>query len=200
MLTLFYSPHMTSVDNEAGRASGYADVPLSVSGQKLAQGLGQHYVSETLDAIFCSDLQRAALTAQIAFSGRDLPLVLDARLRECDYGDWTQQPFVHVEKERLRRITEPFPHGESVLIVVQRVGAFLLDTLHSYDGKTIVVIGHGATRWAIEYWCHDTSLEEIVHTPGEWREVPIWRYELHLQDFEVRSRLLVIALQSLETP
>ncbi len=24
MLTLFYSPHMTSIDNEAGRASGHA--------------------------------------------------------------------------------------------------------------------------------------------------------------------------------
>jgi broad specificity phosphatase PhoE len=51
MLTLFYSPPMTSVDNEAGRASGHADVPLSVSGQKLARELGQYYVSEPLHTI-----------------------------------------------------------------------------------------------------------------------------------------------------
>ncbi len=37
MLTLFYSPHMTSVDNEAGRASGHADVPLSALGRQQAQ-------------------------------------------------------------------------------------------------------------------------------------------------------------------
>jgi broad specificity phosphatase PhoE len=188
MLTLFYSPHMTSIDNEAGRASGHADVPLSLSGHKLAQELGHSYATETLDAIFCSDLQRASMTAQIAFSERDVPLVLDARLRECDYGDWTQHPFIVVEKERMQRITTPFPNGESVFMVVQRVGAFLLETLRVYDGKTIVVIGHGATRWAIEYWCGDTSLEEIVHLPWEWREIPIWRYELYLPDFERRFK------------
>src|SRR6266851_1004754 len=66
---------MTSVDNEAGRASGHADAPLSVLGRQLAQELGQHYATEALDAIFCSDLQRASTTAQIAFSGRNLPLI-----------------------------------------------------------------------------------------------------------------------------
>jgi histidine phosphatase superfamily protein (branch 1) len=55
MLTLFYSPHMTSIDNEAGRASGHADVPLSVSGHKLAQELGHSYATETLDAIFLEE-------------------------------------------------------------------------------------------------------------------------------------------------
>jgi broad specificity phosphatase PhoE len=91
MLTLFYSPHMTSIDNEAGRASGHADVPLSEAGRRLAQEPGQHYAKEHLDAIFCSDLQRAFVTSQIAFAGRNVPIVPDARLREYDYGAmrWT---------------------------------------------------------------------------------------------------------------
>jgi broad specificity phosphatase PhoE len=187
MLTLFYSPHMTSVDNEAGRASGHADVPLSVLGRQLAQELGQHYATEALDAVFCSDLQRASTTAQIAFSGRNLPLIPDARLREYDYGALTHYPTAQVEEEFPLRITEPFPNGESLLLVVQRVGAFLRDVLHEYDGKTIVVIGHRATRYGLEYWCGDVSLEEIVRTPWQWREIPIWRYELHAHDLERRS-------------
>src|SRR5260370_41934295 len=165
MLALFYSPHMTSVDNEAGRASGHADAPLSV--------LGQHYATEALDAIFCSDLQRASTTAQIAFSGRNLPLMPDARLREYDYGALTPYPTAQVEEEFPLRITEPFPNGESLLLVVQRVGAFLRDVLHEYDGKTIVVIGHRATRYGLEYWCGDVSLEEIVRTPWQCRGIPI---------------------------
>ena len=48
MLTLFYSPHMTSIDNEAGRASGHADVALSPLGRQQAEQLGQHYATETL--------------------------------------------------------------------------------------------------------------------------------------------------------
>jgi broad specificity phosphatase PhoE len=178
---------MTSLDNEAGRASGHTDVPLSAPGRKLAQELGQHYAKEALDAIFCSDLQRASTTAEIAFSRRDLPLVPDARLREYDYGDLTQYPTAQVEEEFPRRITRPFPHGESLLMVVERVGAFLRDVLHKHDGKRIVVIGHRATRYGLEYWCGDASLEEIVRTPWEWREIPIWHYELHAHNLERRS-------------
>ena len=187
MLTLFYSPHSTSVDNEAGRASGHADVPLSQLGRQQAHELGQHYAAEKLDAVFSSDLQRAATTAEIAFSGRVLPIVLDARLREYDYGDMTQYPFVQIEKERTRRITEPFPHGESLLMVVQHVGAFLHEVLHDYDGKTLVVIGHSATKYALEYWCGDKSLEEIVQTQWEWRDIPIWRYELQASNLKRRA-------------
>src|SRR5579859_1288743 len=121
MLTLFYSPHATSVDNEAGRASGHADVPLSPLGRTRAQELGQHYAGYALDAVFCSDLQRAVITAQIAFAGRDCPLVPDARLREYDCGDLTQAPVAAVEAEFPRRIGEPLPHGESLQIVVARI-------------------------------------------------------------------------------
>lgn len=178
MLTLFYSPHMTSVDNETGHASGHADVPLSPLGRQRAQELGQHYASVELHATFCSDLQRAVETARIAFAGRVLPLAPDARLREYDYGDLTQHPVAEVEAEFARRITAPFPGGESLLMVMQRVGAFLRDALRAYDGKTVVVIGHRATKYSLEYWCNGASLEEIVHQPWEWREIPIWRYDL----------------------
>ena len=181
---------MTSIDNEAGRASGHADVPLSEAGQQRALELGRHYATEALDAVFCSDLQRASVTAQIAFAGRGLPLVPDARLREYDYGDMTQYPIAQVEEQFSRRIIEPFPRGESLLMVVQRMGAFLRDVLQQYDGKTIVVIGHRATRYGIEYWCGDASLEEIVRTRWEWREVPIWRYELDANKLEGRSLTL----------
>jgi broad specificity phosphatase PhoE len=187
MLTIFYSPHATSTDNEARRASGHADVPLSDLGRRQAQELGQHYMPEVLDAVFCSDLQRAATTAEIAFAARGLPIVRDARLREYDYGEITQAALDPVEKEFARRIAEPFPGGESLLMVVQRVGVFLRDALREYDGRTIVVIGHRATRWGLDYWCGNASLEEIVNTPWEWRQIPIWRYALDEQHFMQRS-------------
>ncbi len=187
MLTLYYSPHMTSVDNETGHASGHADVPLSPSGRQQAQELGQYYAEKKLDAIYCSDLKRAVTTAQIAFAGRALPLTPDARLREYDYGDLTQHPTAQVEEEFPRRITEPFPHGESLLMVMERVGNFLRDALVAYDGKRIVVIGHRATRYGLEYWCGDRSLEDIVSAPWPWLEVPIWQYEAHAHHLEQRA-------------
>ncbi|GCE09996.1 histidine phosphatase family protein [Dictyobacter aurantiacus] len=187
MLILFYSFHTSSVDNEAGRASGHADVPLSALGRQQARELGQRYAAQPFDAVFSSDLQRAVLTAELAFADRLLPLVRDARLRECDYGNLTQAPFVQVERERRQHLMEPFPQGESVFMVVQRVGDFLRDILRDYDGKTIAVIGHGATRYGLEYWCHTASLEEIVFAPHEWRTSNIWRYEVQEENFTRRS-------------
>lgn len=187
MLTIFYSPHMTSVDNEAERASGHADVPLSALGQQQAQELGQQYSALAFDAVFSSDLQRASTTCEIAFSERRVPVILDARLREYDYGEMTQFPRIQVEEEFVRRITEPFPHGESLLMVVQRVGAFLRDVLRGYDGKTIVVIGHRATRYGLEYWCGDASLEEIVRSDWEWRDIPIWTYSLDAHNLDKKQ-------------
>jgi broad specificity phosphatase PhoE len=187
MLTVFYSPHATSVDNEAGRASGHADVPLSPVGKREAEERGRQYAATRLDAVFCSDLQRAATTGRIAFSARGLPLFLDARLREYDYGDLTQFPREQVETEFARRIREPFPNGESLVMVTLRVGAFLREMRAQYAGKTIAIIGHRATRYGLEYWSGDASLEEIVRAPWEWLEVPIWRYEIDESHLVQRS-------------
>ncbi|GHO85737.1 histidine phosphatase family protein [Dictyobacter formicarum] len=181
MLTLFYSPHARSVDNELGRGSGFADVPLSVAGRTQAAELGRHYAAEKLDAVFCSDLQRAAVTSAIAFGRRGLPIVLDARLRECDYGSMTQYPVAQIDEGFSRYITEPFPGGESVLMVVQRVGSFLRELMREYDGKAVAVIGHRATKYGLAYWCSDIPLETLVLSPWEWRDVPIWRYEVQAQ-------------------
>ena len=174
MLTLFYSPHMTSVDNEAGRASGHADVPLAAMGREQALKLGQDYAAETLDAVYCSDLQRAYTTAEIAFSQRGLPIIRDARLRECDYGQRTQCPRDELALEQ--HISEPYPDGESVMRVAERVGAFLRDRLNDRDGQRIVVIAHAAPKYGLEYWSGERSLEEIVTTRWEWLDVPIWRF------------------------
>jgi broad specificity phosphatase PhoE len=181
MLNILYSPHMTSVDNEAGRASGHADVPLSKLGRQQAQGLGHHYASQAIVAVYCSDLQRARTTAELAFAGREVPIMSDARLRECDYGDLTQMARAQVETEFARRIAEPFPHGESMLMVVRRVGAFLCDCVVQHNRQTVVVIGHRATRYGLEYWCSEAPLAAIVSAEWVWREVPIWRYKLHVR-------------------
>ena len=189
MLTIYYSPHCSSVDNEAGRASGHADVALSPTGREQARELGQHYAAYPLDAVFCSDLQRAVTTGQFAFADRGLPITRDARLREFDYGDLTQCPREQMEEEIPRRMREPFPNGESVAMAVQRVGAFLRDMFASYDNKTILVIGHRATRYGLEYWSGDLSLEEVVNAPRQWKNPPIFRFEVHKHNLERQSDL-----------
>lgn len=175
-LTILFSPHGTSVDNEAGRASGHADVPLSATGRRQAAELGRHYATTDVDVVSCSDLRRAHDTALIAFRDRSLPIQADPRLREFDYGDRTQCP--RDELDLTAHVRAPFPNGESVAMAVDRVGEFLDEAASKHMGWTMVVIGHMATRYGLEHWSSDVPLEEIVSAPLEWRQVPIWRYTL----------------------
>src|SRR3989338_3363577 len=103
MMTIIFEAHSTTFDNEKHLSSGHNDVALSPLGEKQAKGLGERYQNEHFDAIFCSDLQRSYRTAEIAFNGK-FPIIKDARLRECDYGDLTGHPSDELDPAKVEHI------------------------------------------------------------------------------------------------
>ena len=110
MIGVVFETHSVSEDNEAGRASGWRHSRLSLRGRELAEALGARRRSDGLDVVFCSDLERAAETARIAFAGTAVPVLLDWRLRECDYGDRNGGPAVgHVRDRSIVSIPMPWP-------------------------------------------------------------------------------------------
>lgn len=176
MVIIIFETHSTTFDNEAHRSSGHNDVALSPLGEKQAKELGERRKNEELTAIFCSDLQRSYKTAEIAFGDKS-PIIKDKRLRECDYGDLTQHPSSEVDQEKLKRIKTPFPNGESYEYCLKRMKSFLEDLLQKYHGrgKTVLIIGHRATQYGLDYWIKGFSLKEIISTPFKWQ--PGWVYK-----------------------
>lgn len=174
MITIIFEAHSTTVDNEKHVASGHNDVELSPLGLRQAKELGERYKNEYFDVIFCSDLQRSYKTAQIAFINRNIPIIKDARLRECDYGDLTQHSDKEVKKEKPNRITKPFPNGESYKQTTNRMKNFLEDLLKNYDGQKVMIIGHAATRYGLEHWINKVPLKDIITAPWRWQ--PGWKY------------------------
>jgi broad specificity phosphatase PhoE len=172
-VTLIYETHATSADNEAGLASGWFDADLSPAGEAQAQALGERRRADALAAVYCSDLRRAIRTAEIAFGDRGLPIVHDARLRECDYGDLTRQPAAALDP-RERYIDQPFPGGESLGQVVARMEPWLREARAAHAGATILVIGHRATFYAFEHLLHGVPLRAAVTAPWAWQ--PGWSY------------------------
>ena len=83
---MVFETHALSVDNEQGVATGWLPGELSERGQAAAAALGRRRRGNGLAAVFSSDLRRAMQTAAIAFADVDIPLFVDWRLRECDYG------------------------------------------------------------------------------------------------------------------
>lgn len=126
--------------------------------------------------MFSSDLRRAMQTAEIAFASTVMPILPDWRLRECDYGTLNGQPAAQVHADRSRHFTEPFPDGESWQQAVWRVGGFLRDLPLRWSGQRVLVIGHVATRWALDHFIDGISLAELSSTDFNWREG--WEYVL----------------------
>lgn len=170
---IWFESHATSLDNERGLASGHIDAELSDLGRRQAEELGRRHSESPLLTVYTSDLKRSVQTAEIAFDGRSLPVIPDARLRECDYGQWSRCPIGQLEASRLRFIDTPFPNGESYRDVVLRVGEFLEDVAQG-EGQ-ILLIGHRATWYALEHLLKNRDLVDVI--ASEWRWQPGWLYQ-----------------------
>ncbi len=175
MVGIVFEAHGTTFDNEDHISSGHYDVELSPLGIKQSKEMGGRYIEDNFDSIFCSDLQRSYKSAEIAF-GDKFKIIRDARLRECDYGDFTRKASSEVDEQKLKRIEIPFPNGESYTQTTERMKSFLCDLLKNCDGKRVMIIGHRATQYGLENLINNRPLEEIISAPFKWQ--PGWLYKL----------------------
>ena len=176
MTTVVYETHSTSEHNEAGIATGWLGGALSPAGRAQAIELGERRRDDGIDLVVASDLWRAVETAAIAFEGSGIPLRVDWRLRECDYGRLTGMPRTVLDEQRVRRVDEPWPGGESWRQAVARVSSFLDEV----RGERVLLIGHVATRWALDHRVNGRPLEELATEEFDWQ--PGWEYALSTQE------------------
>jgi broad specificity phosphatase PhoE len=169
-----FETHATSEDNEAGIATGWLPGRLSATGREQARELGERRREDGIAIVCTSDLGRAVETAAIAFADSPIPVVQDARLRECDYGELngTSGPL----HDRAAHLDLPYPGGESLRQAVERVAGCLAELKAERDGERVLVIGHSATRLALEVSVRGGRLEELVGAPFAWQ--PGWEYVL----------------------
>jgi alpha-ribazole phosphatase/probable phosphoglycerate mutase len=173
-LTLVYETHSTTTDNEAGKATGWLPGELSDAGRVQARALGERRRSDRIAAVYVSDLRRALDTVAIAFAGSDLPVFIDGRLRECNYGRFNGQRREVLDAVRHNHIDRPWPDGESYRQVVERTQSLLGDVRSQWDGQRVLWIGHSANRWALEHLLLGRDLAELVAQDFAWR--PGWEY------------------------
>lgn len=168
-----YFVHATTTDNEKDRATGHAPGELSELGLQQAKELGEK-VDEEFDAVYCSDLHRAVRSAELAFGDR-YEIQEDERLRECDYGELTQEKKGWNIREY---IEEPYPDGESYREVEERIRDFLEFLKEKHEGKKVALVAHQAPQLAIEVITEGKTWEEAIdqdwRKTGEWQ--PGWKY------------------------
>jgi 2,3-bisphosphoglycerate-dependent phosphoglycerate mutase len=173
-IQLVYETHAMTLDNEQGRATGWLPGQLSQRGREQAQQLGRRRAADGITAVFSSDLARATQTAAEAFGRSSIPVLLDWRLRECDYGQRNGMPVAELRAGRREHLDRPYPGGESWRQAVARVGRFLNDLPLRWQGQRVLIIGHAATRWGLDHLIGGIPLEELIEQDFGWQEG--WEY------------------------
>ena len=167
-----YFVHGTTTDNEKDVSSGWNDVALSDLGVRQSVELKDLIVGKRFDVVFCSDLSRAVESAKFTFEG-NVPIIEDARLRECNYGTYNGKPSSVVEPLQERMITERFPEGESYEDVKARIKDFLDMLTREYDGKHVAIVAHKAPQLALEVLLNEKTWEQAF--ADDWRRTKAWK-------------------------
>jgi 2,3-bisphosphoglycerate-dependent phosphoglycerate mutase len=173
---IVFETHSWSEDNDTGTASGWNHSRLSERGRILAAELGDRRRGDGLAAVFTSDLRRAAETAEIAFAGSDVPVFMDWRLRECNYGEGNGMAASELHADKSAYLDESYPGGESWRAAVDRCSSVLVDIGRFWQGERVLIIGHVATRWCLDYFIDGVTLEDLIRADFAWK--PGWEYRL----------------------
>lgn len=178
-VNITYFVHGTTTDNEKGLSSGWADVELSTKGVQQSIVLKDQIANKSFDVVFCSDLKRAKESARLTFEGL-VPIIVDSRLRECNYGDYNTKPSEIVEPLQEGNITKSFPNGESYEDVKVRIADFLKFLKDNYDNKNIAIVAHKAPQLALDVLLKGKTWPQAF--AEDWRKTkswqPGWEYRL----------------------
>src|SRR5258705_9275733 len=87
-LRLYLIRHGEVEGAQFGKLLGRTDTPLSVRGLEQSRQLADVLSTVRLSAVYCSDLQRATMTAEIIAKGRNLEVQKNSAWSEIDMGEW----------------------------------------------------------------------------------------------------------------
>jgi broad specificity phosphatase PhoE len=161
--------HGQSDWNATRRWQGHADRPLTEKGREQARALAERLRHVELDAVYSSDLRRAADTAA-AVSNEVIEL---PALREVDVGSWSGLTRAEAEErfpDGVARWREGFPgwdDGESYEEMTRRVLGAVLEIARRHEGGRVLVVSHGGPIRAL----HAAALGLDVHTYRRMRPV-----------------------------
>ena len=150
--------HGQTLQNRAGLLQGRSDFPLNEMGREQARRVGAFFREQGVrfEAVYTSPLRRAVQTAAL-IAGETVPLRVDERLIEMDYGPYEGMDLRAPAPEVLAFVRDfvnvPAPAGmEKLSAVTARLGAFLEQLRPEAEERDILVSTHAiALKGALEY-------------------------------------------------
>lgn len=126
-----------------GRHTGSTDVPLLPQGEAEARALAPLLAQHTFDAVYCSPLQRARRTCELA--GLSGQAQREPDLREWDYGRYEGITTAEIRQSvpGWTVFSHPCPEGESLAQVQERCERLITRLVDQHPGGRVALFAHG---------------------------------------------------------
>jgi probable phosphoglycerate mutase len=149
-LNVIFVRHGETVWHAGNRYAGGSDIPLTERGHAQARALADWAEHADLTAIWASPLTRSKDTARHSAARTGLPLGVDPRLRELDFGvaegltraEMRQRFPADLAAFQDDPVANHFPEGEDPLEAGERYLAFLADLKAGHPEGRVLVVGH----------------------------------------------------------
>lgn len=149
--TIFLTRHGETEWNALGRFQGCQDTILSEEGILQAKYLKTRFNGK-FDYIYTSPLKRAVQTAEIITEGCNTIPLVEANLREINFGEWEGLTIKEIEDNYPEKFVEwkndeliaPMCGGDlSVLKASIRAKRAILEIAKKHQGSKIIIVAHG---------------------------------------------------------
>lgn len=136
----------------AARVVQTPDTPLSDAGLQQAARLGERLSKSSIRKLLSSDYARARMTAEAIVSTTGIPIEINERLRERNFGDVRGTPYSQLKVDIFDQQFEP-PNGESVAVFDKRVAQAWREvtTIAATLEGDLAVVTHGLVLRSLAY-------------------------------------------------
>jgi len=164
MSHLYFTRHGQTIWNVENKICGATDIALTEYGHEQAKELGRKILDDGLkiDEILYSPLQRAKDTATHISEITGIPMRMEMRLKEQNFGKYESTPRDGEEFQKAKtNFIDSFDGGESMAQMFQRIYN-LLDELKESKEKTYLLVAHNGIARIVQSYFTDMGNEEFA--------------------------------------
>lgn len=165
MAHIYFTRHGQTIWNVENKICGATDIALTELGHQQAIELGKKLVTENIhiDEILYSPLVRASETARHISEITNVPMRMEPRLKEQNFGRYESTPRDGEEFQEMKtHFIDHFGSGETMLHLAQRIYNLLDDIKAEADDKTYLLVAHNGIARVIHSYFHDMGNEEYA--------------------------------------
>ena len=161
----YFVRHGQTVWNVENKICGATDIELTELGHEQAIETGKKILEEGIhaDEILYSPLIRAAETARHISEITGIPMRMEPRLKEQNFGKWESTPRDGADFQKAKEdFVCRYEGGESMLQLAQRIYNLLDDIKAEADQKTYILVAHNGISRVVQSYFTDMSNEEYA--------------------------------------